>query len=63
MTDLFGPSSYTIDELIAEAERELRMREQVYPKQVAAHRMTQVMCDRRISLQKAIIEKLTGLRE
>lgn len=48
----------SIQDQIAEAERELKMREKVYPRQVEQRLMTQKTADLRISLMKAIIETL-----
>jgi hypothetical protein len=55
MPELFAP---TIDDLIRCAERELAMRERVYPHQVAAGRMRQVIADRELGLMRAIAEQL-----
>jgi hypothetical protein len=53
--DLFPP---TIDELVACAEREVRLREYVYPRRVAQRRMTQEKADKEIALMKAIVVEL-----
>jgi hypothetical protein len=53
--DLFPP---TIAELVACAEREVRFREYVYPRRVAAGRMTQEKAEKEIALMLAIVEEL-----
>lgn len=53
MADLFP---ITDQEVVQEMERELRMRHQVYTKQVAARTMKQDTADRRI----AIVQKIIG---
>ena len=58
MAELFSP---TPDDVIAEIEREIRMREQVYAKQVAARRMSQTMMDRRIELLREAIRLIDAL--
>jgi uncharacterized membrane protein len=55
MADLFPP---TLDELVACAEREVRFREYVYPRRVAAKRMTQEKAEKEIALMLAIVEEL-----
>jgi len=55
MADLFPP---TLAELIAAAEREVRFREFVYPRQVATGKMTPEKAEKEISLMKAIVEEL-----
>lgn len=53
----------TIDDMIEAAERELKMRAQVYPRRVAAGRMTQAQMNRETRTQIAIISILKGLRD
>lgn len=50
--------TFTIEELIREAKRELRKRYQVYPGLVARGNITQEHMDRLIALQQAIIDNL-----
>ena len=55
MSDLFEP---TILEMIATIEREIGMREVVYPRWVAAGKMTQKKADREILLMRAVVANL-----
>ena len=48
-----------ITALIAEAQRELDMRRQVYWSRVRAGKMRQVDADKRIALMAAIVKRLT----
>lgn len=57
MSELFA---YTSVDLIGCAEREVKMRERVYPRWVAKGRMTQEKADRELALMKAIVAKLKG---
>lgn len=50
---------FPVRELIAEAQREARMRRHVYAKQVRAGRMDPRDADRRIDLMEAIARRLT----
>jgi cytidylate kinase len=54
-----APDRFTVRELIAEAERELALRRNVYARQVLAGRMSQGEADRRINLQAAICLRLS----
>lgn len=49
---------YSAAELAAEARRELEMRRRVYPRWVAAGRMSQEQADKKIDLMRAIAENL-----
>ena len=49
---------FTTPELVREAERELKQRERVYPRLVAAGKLSRQQADRQTALQVAIIEKL-----
>jgi hypothetical protein len=60
MAELFEPS---IQDLILCAERELRMREKVYPRQVANRRMSQKTADREILLMQRIVKMLEIAQE
>lgn len=59
MSDLFEPS---LQEMIVDAEREVRMRINVYPKLVINGRMKQDDADRKIAIMRAIVERLRGLK-
>ncbi len=58
MTDLFPPS---IADQIATVEREIRMREAVYPRRVAGGHMSQEAADREIARMRAALETLKSL--
>jgi hypothetical protein len=48
----------TLDEQIAEVEREIKMREQVYPGMVRLKKLSQVKADRQIAVMKAVLGRL-----
>ena len=50
---------FTTRELIAEAERESKMRRNVYERQIRAGRMSRADADRRIDMMEAIARRLT----
>ena len=52
----------TLEEQIAEVEREIAMRRQVYPRQVASGRMKQGVAERRIATMEAILMMLQALK-
>ena len=54
---LFAP---TLDEQIACVEREIAMRERVYPGWVRAGRMTQQKADREIETMRAVLATVRG---
>ena len=58
MSELFEP---TLDELIACVEREIRLREFVYPKRVADRRMSADKSSRELMLMRAVASKLYEL--
>lgn len=58
--DLFEP---TIDDLIACADREITMRERVYPRRVADGRLRQAAADREIALMRSVRDCLGKLRQ
>lgn len=60
MAELFP---LTLGDLLAEARRELAMRRRVYPRQVAAGRLTQSKADEYIKRQEATLRLLAGLAE
>lgn len=51
-----------IDEQIACVEREIRMREQVYPRWVQAKKLTQATSDKQIAGMKAVLETLQQVK-
>ncbi|MDT8858511.1 hypothetical protein RNZ50_26505 [Paracoccaceae bacterium Fryx2] len=60
MAQTTTPTSITpITALIAEAQRELDMRRQVYWASVRAGQMRQTDADKRIALMQAIVKRLT----
>ena len=58
MSDLFQPST---SEMIAELEREIRMREQVYPGLVRKGSLAQNTSNRRIAVMKAMVTLLNDI--
>ncbi len=48
----------TLEDMAAEAEREVRLRSRVYPAWVAARRLTQHRADRQLAVMKAIAARL-----
>lgn len=58
MSELFPP---TLDDQIASVEREIAQRLRVYPRQVAAERMTQAAADRELARMRAVLSTLQGL--
>lgn len=53
----------TIDDMIKCAEREVGMRERVYPRWVEAKKMSQAKADSEIATMKAIVEFLKKHKE
>lgn len=51
----------TISEQVAAAERELRMRERVYPRRVADGKMTNKLAVHETAAMAAIVETLKGV--
>ena len=58
MNDLLAGEPIPIEQQIREVNREIEMREKVYPRQVDAHRMQQHVADQRILNMKAVLETL-----
>jgi len=58
--DLIG---YTIDDEIACAERELRLRRRVYPRWVEQGKINQDKAEREIDLMKRILKRLAQVRD
>lgn len=52
--------SITIEQQIKCVAREIKMRESVYPKWVASHKMSQDAADNQIACMKAVLETLKG---
>jgi hypothetical protein len=61
MVDLFGPAPVTVQDMLGCSQRELDMRERVYPNMVRAGRMTQAESDLELKIQRAIVEHFTSL--
>ncbi len=62
MTDqLFALPPPTLLQQIAEVEREIGMRELVYPRQVAAKKMTQQKADWLLTAMRAVLATLKSL--
>ena len=59
MAQIIPISAIPVTALIAEAQRELDMRRQVYWSGVRADKMRQADADRRIALMAAIVKRLT----
>lgn len=57
MSELFALS---LDDQLAAVKREIAMRERVYPRQVAAGRMTRVTADRELAAMNAVLTTLTA---
>jgi hypothetical protein len=60
MAQLFAPG---LDEQIECVERELRYRRHVYPRRVAAKRMTQANADREVEKMEAVLATLREVRD
>lgn len=58
----FGAMPVTIDEQIAEVERELKMRAKVYPHWVTTGKLTQTAANLHVDRMKAVLETLKGLK-
>ena len=52
-----------IDEQIASVEREIKMRERVYPRWVEAKRMTQAKADHELEAMKCVLVTLHNLSQ
>lgn len=60
MNQLFKPD---INEQIACIEREINMRQRVYPKWVAAGKMSKQKADREIEIMGAVLHRLYKIQE
>lgn len=56
-------SAYPIYQQILCVEREIKMRERVYPRFVGQGKMTQAQAEREIDIMRAVLETLMGLQE
>jgi len=54
-------SPFNLEDLLAEARRELLMRQHVYPRLVRQETMPEAQAARQIALQEAIVALLAGL--
>lgn len=59
MADLFP---VTIDQQIECVERELKLRERVYPRRIAARQMTTVLAERELDRMRAVLATLRALK-
>lgn len=59
MPDLFPP---TIDDEIACVEREIQQRRNVYPRLIAAKKMTREFAEQQIKLMEAVLRRLQDIR-
>jgi hypothetical protein len=58
--ELFPP---TLDEQLQCVEREIKLRQRVYPRRIADRRMTQALADRQIALMEAVAESLRWMKD
>lgn len=63
MPDLFPGMEVPIAAQIEEVERELAMRAHVYPRRVAAGKMSERASDQQITALRAVLETLRKVRE
>jgi hypothetical protein len=54
---------HTINEQIDEVKREIRMRENVYPRVVAMQAMKKATADQHVDRMRAVLKTLEGLRD
>ena len=54
---------FSFNEMIDEVEREIRMRQVVYPGQVARKKMRQSEADRKIAIMEAVAQMLRDISE
>lgn len=59
--DLFGEQPVSLGEQIREVERELRMRERVYPRHIQSGQMTKATAERQTRALEAVRATLRGL--
>ena len=63
MPDLFPDRSVSERDKIRCLERELRLRENVYPRQIARNAMTQAAADHEIACMTAILADYTRVKD
>lgn len=62
MSDLFGGTlPITLPAQIAEVEREIKLRQRVYPRWVGLGKLSQMQADRQIEVMRAVAESLHRL--
>lgn len=54
-------TTYSLASQIAEVERELRMRREVYPRLVTTRKLRQAEADMRIAIMQSVLDTLTRL--
>ncbi len=54
---------FSLEELIEEAERELKMREKVYPRWIQYGKINEKTAERRLNRQKGIVNILKKLKD
>lgn len=57
MTELF---EIGLQDMISEVEREIAMRQRVYPRRVSERKMRQSEADRQIAVMRAVLARLKG---
>lgn len=63
MADLFEREPISLDEQIAELERELRQRERVYPRLIASGQLTKLRAERQVLVMQAALATLRAARD
>lgn len=58
MSDLFPDALPDLGAQMKEVEREIALRQRVYPRWIADGRLTQAAADRQIGVMKAVLETL-----
>ena len=53
----------TLEDEIVEICREIRMREQVYPRQIAGGNISEHQANRRLAVMHAVLARLVALRD
>ena len=51
----------SVEQQIAAVQREIRMREHVYPRRISAGKMTQKLADRELAAMRAVLATLEAL--
>lgn len=60
MADLFGERTFDAREKLGAIEREIKMRERVYPRWVESGRMTKAKADEELAIMRAIAADYRG---